>query len=194
MLPRDLRARSRAAPSTTRRARPIPFARTAAPAARACHSAQSGRRRAGDARVCRSANARSTLFCDRARASGPRRAEPEAPARSALRASRSLIQKAASEAKPSYDPRSDDLEWIVDTRENCGAFAAPSDVDVPDHERLRDSAKSDAADRMQVLERIVAHLMTDASRFGEWRQLEYPVSAENVFIPNSRAHLEVHHE
>src|SRR5277367_6094515 len=36
--------------------------------------------------------------------------------------------------------------------------------------------------------------MPDASRFGKWRQLEYPVSAEHVFIPNPRAHLEVHHE
>ena len=44
------------------------------------------------------------------------------------------------------------LEWIIDAGEDRGAFAAPSDIDEADYERLRDSAESDAADRMQILE------------------------------------------
>lgn len=86
------------------------------------------------------------------------------------------------------------LEWIVDAGKDGGAFAAPSDVNEPDHERLRDSAESDSADRVQIREWVVVQCMADASRFGERRQLEYPVGAENVFLPHASAYLDIHDE
>src|SRR5258708_37485691 len=85
-------------------------------------------------------------------------------------------------------------EWIIEAGEDGGAFATPSDVEEADYERFRNGAKSNAADRVQLRERIVAQVMRDASRFGERRQLEYAVCAEDGFVPHSRAHLDVHDE
>src|SRR5258705_7297159 len=47
---------------------------------------------------------------------------------------------------------------------------------------------------MQIAERIVAHVMRDASRFRKRRQLEDSVGAENFLFPDSSAHLDVHDE
>src|SRR5260370_29984683 len=47
-------------------------------------------------------------------------------------------------------------EWIVDAGKDGGAFATPSDVNEADYERLRNRAKSNAADRVQFRERVVA--------------------------------------
>src|SRR5208282_5163041 len=177
MRRRDPQAVRPAAPSATRRGRPIPSARTGAPAARGCRSVRSGLLRADDGRVCKSGNARSIWICDRARAGAPRRGAQAVPARSILRASRSLVRKAASEAKPNRDSRAKRvallcnnprltgkaidarLEWIVDAGKDGGALATPSEVNEPDHEWLRDSAESDSANRVQIRERVVAHFM-----------------------------------
>ncbi len=43
-------------------------------------------------------------------------------------------------------------------------------------------------------ERIVAHVMRDATGFGERRQLEDAVGAEDVFVPHPRAHFDIHDE
>src|SRR5260370_2695740 len=85
-------------------------------------------------------------------------------------------------------------EWIIDAGKDGGAFATPSDVNEADYERLRNGAKSNAADRVQFRERVEAQIMRDASSFGERRQLEDAVGAENGFVPHSRAHLDVHDE
>src|SRR5271168_875836 len=86
------------------------------------------------------------------------------------------------------------LERVVDAREDCCAFAAPSYVHEADYERLCDPADSDAADRVHVRERIVAHFMADAARFRKRRQLEYAVRAQHVLVPYPGADFEVHHE
>src|SRR6202167_4466036 len=85
-------------------------------------------------------------------------------------------------------------ERIVDAGEDGGAFATPSDVDEADYERFRDCAESNSADRVHFRERVVAQVVRDASRFGERRQLEYAVGAEDGLVPHSRAHLDVHDE
>src|SRR5580692_965202 len=77
-------------------------------------------------------------------------------------------------------------EWIVDAGEDGGPFSTPSDVDVANHERLRDTAEANSADRMEFRERVIAHVVGDASGFGEGRQLEYAMGAEDVFVPHSR--------
>src|ERR1700678_3704407 len=48
------------------------------------------------------------------------------------------------------------LEWVVEPRERAHALAAVADIDVSDHEGLRDASKPHAVDPMQVAQRIGA--------------------------------------
>ncbi len=80
-------------------------------------------------------------------------------------------------------------ERVVDSREYRDAFAAVAYIDEADHERLRDAAKTDAADRVQIVKRIEAEVVRDAADIEEWRELQNSVGAEDVVIPDPRPDL-----
>src|SRR6202011_2359019 len=83
------------------------------------------------------------------------------------------------------------LERIIDSRKHRRALAAPTDVDVADHEWLGDPAKAHTANRMQVGEGVFARVVEDPAGLEEGRQLQDAMGVEDVGSPHPRAHLDV---